>query len=135
MTRSLLRGACAVLILSPLYVAFEAPRLAALAREDSPAWPPTVANRIFPGFVAYLLAMTFFNDHLFHRPSSRLRARGGNPDEASLLGGIALPSGASIISFVLVLVGGLSLFRMYIYAGLCFAISVYWCFKYRSILT
>jgi hypothetical protein len=133
-TRQSLRVACALLTLAPLALALDAPRVADAFHEAEPTISPWLATRILPFAAAYFFAYPFFLDHLFHRPTSRIRLRGGNPDEVSLLNGVASSCSVGATAFVLLMLAAVSTHHVYLYATLSFAASLYWCWRYANLL-
>ena len=134
MTKSTLRVVCACFTLAPVAFAVDASTVAAALQQAEPPISPIVANRVFPLAAAYFFAMPFLLDRVIHRPTSRVRLRGGNPDESSLLTGVASSCGVGATSFVLVLLAGVSTQHIYVYATLSLVASLFWCWRYGYLL-
>ena len=134
MTKRSLRVVCACFALAPVAFAIDASTVAASIQQAEPAISRVLANRVYPFVAAYLFATPFLLARATHRPTSRIRLRGGNPDESSLLTGVVSSCGVGAMAFALILLAGVSPQHVYVYATLSLVSSMYWCWRYGYLL-
>jgi hypothetical protein len=134
-TRSRVRLASVVFTFAPLCFALVASTVAASIRDLAPPMSPQLASRLFPFLAVPFLVLPFVLEQAFHRSPTRAGGQSGDPDQHSLLMGVMSPCAVASLSLILVIVAGQSPRQVYAYAGLSFAVAVYWCWRYRRILT